>query len=126
MLAQNAKTALSELPDASISQEILARLPKATGKALVALIEVVGQRRIEASGEMIKALDNSDEAVRSAALISLGATVPADKLSVLISQVVAPKFKDDSETAQQALKAAAVRMPDREACAKQDCCCDGR
>ena len=119
VLAQNAKTALSELPDASISQEILARLPKATGKALVALIEVVGQRRIEASSELIKSLDNSDEAVRSAALTSLGATVPADKLSVLISQVVAPKFKGDAETAQQALKSAAVRMPDREACAKQ-------
>ncbi len=119
VLAQNAKTALSELPDASISQEILSRLPSATGKTLVALIEVVGQRRIQASNELIKALDSSDEAVRSAALTSLGATVPADKLSVLISQVVSNKHKEDAETAQQALKAAAVRMPDREACAAE-------
>jgi len=119
VLAQNAKTALSELPDASISQEILSRLPSATGKTLVALIEVVGQRRIEASSELIKALDSSDEAVRGAALTSLGATVPANKLSVLISQVVSNKHKEDTETAQQALKAAAVRMPDREACAAE-------
>ncbi len=119
VLAQNAKTALSELPDASISQELLSRLPKATGKTLIALIEVVGQRRIEASSELIKALDNSDEAVRAAALTSLGATVPANKLSVLISQVVSSKHKEDSDTAQQALKAAAVRMPDREACAAE-------
>ncbi len=119
VLAQNAKTALSELPDESISKEILSRLPSATGKELVALIEVVGQRRIEAADQLIKALESSDENVRSAALTSLGATVPAEKLSVLISQVVAPKHKEDAETAQQALKAAAVRMPDREACAKQ-------
>lgn len=119
VLAQNAKTALSELPDASISQEILSRLPKATGKALVALIEVVGQRRIEATNELIKALDNADEAVRSAALTSLGSTVPANKMSVLISQVVSPKHAEDADVAKQALKAAAVRMPDREACAAE-------
>lgn len=119
VLAQNAKTALSELPDASISEEILKRLPKATGKALVALIEVVGQRRIDATGELLKALESADEAVRSAALTSLGATVPADKLAVLIEQVVSPKHAEDAEAAQQALKAAAVRMPDREACAAQ-------
>ncbi len=119
VLAQNAKTALAELPDSSISKEIISRLAQASGRTLVALIEVVGQRRIEATSELIKALDNSDEAVRAAALTSLGATVPADKLSVLIAQVVAPKRKEDADTAKQALKAAAVRMPDREACAEQ-------
>lgn len=119
VLAQNAKTALSELPDASISEEILSRLPKATGKTLVALIEVVGQRRIEATDALIKALDNADESVRSAALTSLGSTVPANKMSVLISQVVAPKHAEDADAAKQALKAAAVRMPDREACAAE-------
>lgn len=119
VLAQNAKTALSELPDASISEEILKRLPTATGKSLVALIEVVGQRRIDATADLLKALGNADEAVRGAALTSLGATVPANKMSVLIEQVVSPKHAEDAETAQQALKAAAVRMPDREACATQ-------
>jgi RNase P/RNase MRP subunit POP5 len=116
VLAQNAKTALSELPDASISQEILSRLPQAKGKELIALIEVVGQRRIEATAELLKALANKDEAVRGAALTSLGATVPPDRMSVLITQVVSPKFEEDSATA---LKAAAVRMPDREACAAE-------
>ncbi len=119
VLAQNAKTALADLPDPSISQEILARLPKATGKQLVALIEVVGQRRIDATDALIKALDNADETVRSAALTSLGSTVPANKMSVLISQAVAPKHPEDAEAAKQALKAAAVRMPDREACSAE-------
>ena len=119
VLAQNAKTALSEMPDASISEEILSRLPKAQGKALVALIEVIGQRRIDATEELLKALAKKDEAVRGAALTALGATVPQERMSVLITQVVSPNFEQDVETATQALKAAAVRMPDREACAQQ-------
>ncbi len=47
------------------------------------------------------------------------ATVSADQLNVLISQAVAPKHEDDAEAARLALKAAAVRMADREACAAE-------
>ena len=112
-------TALAELPDQSINKDILGRLPKAEGKLLLALIAVVGQRRIEATTELVKALKNSDKSVRAAALKSLGATVPADSLSVLVAQVAAPGHAEDLEVAQQALKTAAVRMPDREACAAQ-------
>ena len=118
-LADAAITALADLPDQSISKDILARLPKAEGKLLAALIDVVGQRRIEATAELVKGLKNSDSTIRAAALKSLGTTVPADGLSVLISQVVSPGHAEDLEAAQQALKTAAVRMPDREACAAQ-------
>jgi hypothetical protein len=38
---------------------------------------------------------------------------------VLISQVVAPKHAEDSTIAKQALKTAAVRMPDRETCSTE-------
>ncbi len=62
---------------------------------------------------------NSDDAVRVAALKALGTTVPADKLSVLIAQVVTPKHEEDAAEAERSLKAACVRMPDRDACAKQ-------
>ena len=118
-LSDAAMTALAELPDQSINKDILGRLPKAEGKVLLALIAVVGQRRIEATTELVKSLKNSDKSVRAAALKSLGATVPADSLSVLIAQVAAPGHAEDLEVAQQALKTAAVRMPDREACAAQ-------
>ena len=84
------------------------------------LIELVGQRRIRARpSSLVKALDNSDQAVRSAALTALGETVSAKELSVLISQVVAPKHAEDVPVAQQALQAACIRMPDREACAAE-------
>ncbi|HUP80753.1 MAG TPA: HEAT repeat domain-containing protein, partial [Pirellula sp.] len=118
-LADAAIAALADLPDQSISKDILARLSKADGKLLSALIDVVGQRRIEATGELVKSLKNPNSSIRAASLRSLGATVPADGLSVLISQVVSPGHAEDLEAAKQALKTAAVRMPDREACAAQ-------
>jgi HEAT repeat protein len=114
-----ALTALADLPDQSINKDILARLPKAEGKVLSVLIAVVGQRRIEATKELVATLTNPDKSVRAASLKSLGATVPAESLSVLISQVERPGFAEDFEAAKQALKTAAVRMPDREACAAQ-------
>jgi hypothetical protein len=80
------------------------------------LIELVGQRRIEATDALLKAVDHSDPAVRRAALAALGETVTLKGLPVLISRVVSPKNPDDAAAAQQALQTAAVRMPDREAC----------
>jgi hypothetical protein len=80
---------------------------------------LIGLRRIEALPPLLKAMNDADETVRAAALKSLGETVPQDKLSVLVAAVVAPKHADDAKLAQQALKTAAIRMPDREACATE-------
>lgn len=118
-LAKAAKTALAELPSDRANAEIVARLSKAAGSAYPVLIEVVGQRRIEATPELLKAAGNSDAAVRRAALTALGETVALANLSVLIDQVVSPKSADDAQVAQQALRAACVRMPQREECAEQ-------
>jgi HEAT repeat protein len=118
-LAKTAKFALIDLPSRNVDPEIVARLSSAQGKLYPLLIELVGERRIKAVDELVKALDHSDDAVRVAALTSLGTTVPANKLSVLISEVVSPKHEEDAQTAQGALKAASVRMGDREACAKE-------
>ena len=118
-LVQTAKAALADLSGEDVDQDVVARLSQAQGKMYPLLIELVGQRRIDAVEALVKALDHSDQAVRSAALTSLGATVPAKNLSVLISQVVAPKHEEDAPVAQQALKTACTRMPDREACAAE-------
>src|SRR6185295_16996946 len=45
-LAQTAKTALAGLPGDKINAEVIARLPKAEGKTLPVLIELIGQRHI--------------------------------------------------------------------------------
>jgi HEAT repeat protein len=118
-LAQAAKAALADLPGDNVNQDIITRLAQAEGKSYPLLIEVVGQRRIDAVPALVKALDHADKSVRAAALTSLGDTVPAARLSVLISQVVAPKHAEDAPTALRALKTACVRMPDREACAAE-------
>jgi HEAT repeat protein len=118
-LVRAAKEALADLPSESVNKEIVSRLAKAEGKTYPVLIELVGQRRIDAVSELVKALNHSDHAVRSAALTALGNTVPDKYLSVLIGQVVAPTHTDTTAVAQAALKTAAVRMPDREACAAE-------
>jgi HEAT repeat protein len=118
-LVAAAKKALAELPGEDVNKEIIARLAKPDPKVYTALIEVVGLRLIEATPALQKALENSDKSVRAAALTSLGATVPPDKLSILIKQVVSPKSPEDEPIAQTALKTACVRMADREACAAE-------
>ena len=115
-LASAAKTTLAEMSDEGVSKAIADRLSKADGKLMTTLIEVVGLRRIEATADLIKALSNSEKSIRSAALVSLGNTVPPSQLSVLIDQVITPKRAEDLEVATKALKMAAVRMPDREEC----------
>jgi HEAT repeat protein len=118
-LAQAARKTLADLPGEKVNAQIAELLPKAQGKSYPVLIELVGQRRIEATQTLLKALDQSDPAVRQAALAALGETVDLKGLPVLISQAVTPKNSQDAAAAQQALKAAAVRMPDREACATE-------
>jgi hypothetical protein len=118
-LAQSAKAALASLPDANVNTEVVARLAKADGKVLGVLIELVGLRRIDATPALVKALDHRDAAIRSAALAAMGATVGAKDLPLLVSQVVSPKNSGDAQAAQKALRAACVRMPDREGCAAE-------
>ncbi len=118
-LSQAAKAALAALPGDKVDADVVARLASAEGKTLPILIELVGQRRIDATDALVRALENSDAATRSAALTALGATVKPEKLSVLVSQAVSPQNQDDAKVAQKALRAACVRMPDREACAAQ-------
>ncbi len=117
-LVQTAKSALAELPGEGVDREIVSRLGQASGSMYLVLIELVGKRRIDAVAPLVTALDRGDKSVRGAALAALGETVCAKDLSVLIGQAVAPKHAEDAPVALAALKAASVRMPDREACAE--------
>lgn len=118
-VAQAARGALAALPDPKVDADIVARLAKADAKAYPVLLEVIGERRIDAVPALLKAVDHSDATVRAAALTALGNTIPAKNLAVLINAAVKPKHAEDGETALLALKAACIRMPDREACAEQ-------
>jgi len=116
-LAEAAKAALEELPGDGVNADLAARLPQATGKLRLLLIELAGLRRIEALAALLKAADDSDAQVRAAALAALGETVGLADVPVLITRVVTPPNAEDTAAAQLALRAACVRMPEREACA---------
>lgn len=118
-IAQTAQTAIADLPGNDVDREIVAQLAKSKGKQYQVLIELVGQRRIDAVPALVKALEQSDSNIRTAALTSLGNTVSPATLNVLISQVIAPRHTDDGPVALQALRTASIRMPDREACATE-------
>ncbi len=116
-LAQAALETLAVLPGIKVDEMIVGMLPSSAGHNHALLLKLIGRRRIDAVANVLPALEHSDSAVRHAALVALGETVSLDTLPELIKQVVASKHPHDAEVAQQALKAASVRMPDRDACA---------
>ncbi len=118
-LSTASKSALANLAGNKVDTQILALLGKAKGTRKLVLIELAGQRRIDATDVLLESLEDSDSAVRNAALTALGETVTLEKLSVLIAQVTDSDHPEDAVAAKKALKAASIRMPDREACAAQ-------
>lgn len=118
-LAAAARQTLAVLPGENVDSKIGTLLSGAKGDQYRVLLQLVGERRIDVVQDVKKALSSSDKSVRSAALVALGETVSLKQLPVLVSQVVRPRHAGDVATAQKALKAASVRMPDREACAAE-------
>jgi len=109
---------LAALKGSDVDREVVERLEKAEGNSRAVLMRLAGQRRIaDAVPVLEKALDDPDKEIRAAALFALGQTiVPAD-LPKLIAVAMSPKNEEDAEAAAAALRAAATRMPDREATA---------
>jgi len=120
-LSAAAKGALGEMSNGAktIDDQIRGRLAQAQAASLPLLLELVGRRRIAAVNEVATALGNVDPAVRGKALACLGEIVDLDRLPLLVQQVVAPRDPADAAAAVKALRAASVRMPDREACAEK-------
>jgi HEAT repeat protein len=116
-LARAATASISSLSGAEVDAEIKKRLPAASGKLLPMLLELVGQRRIDSIPPALAAVDSQDPATRAAALAALGNIVDVERLPVLVAQVVKPRDDADAANARKALLTAAIRMPDREACA---------
>ncbi|MGB8854159.1 MAG: HEAT repeat domain-containing protein [Pirellulales bacterium] len=114
-----AREAIAALPGAEVDAEIKRRLTNPDVKLLPVLVGVVADRRIAAVPEIMGLVASSDPAVRGAVFEALGNVVDLGNLGVLVEQAVAPRNQADAEAARKALKQAAVRMPDREACAEK-------
>ncbi|TWU04024.1 HEAT repeat domain-containing protein [Neorhodopirellula pilleata] len=115
-VAEAAKETLAQLDHPEIDAAIQSRLAQATGEQQVTLINLVGARRIDAVDYLLAAADDSDKAVRSAALAALGQVATLEQLPILIQR--STSSKQDTTEAMTALRAACVRMPDQAACAK--------
>ncbi|MCA9213786.1 MAG: hypothetical protein KDB27_12015 [Planctomycetales bacterium] len=116
-VAEAAAAALTTLPDPSVDDEIVSRLDAATDATRLALLRAIGARRIHATEKLTAMMAASSQSIREAALAALGTTVTPGELSILIDRVVANDR--DQTAAHKALLTAAVRMPDREACAAE-------
>ncbi len=117
-VADAANLALVELPGAEVDSDLAARLATAEGEARLALIELAGRRRIGAAvPELMKAAEDPDASIRAAAFASLGDTVDVALLPWLIERTVQAGSAEELAAAGDALKAAAGRMPDRDASA---------
>ena len=114
-----AKSTLAELPGEDVNAKIVTLLAASKGKEYPVLLHLVAQRRVDAVPQVVQALSHQDPVIRQAALVALGQTVSLDRLSLLIDAVVQSQKPEDAEVASQALRAACVRMPEREACADQ-------
>jgi HEAT repeat protein len=73
-IAQAAKVALLRLPGGNVDADLAARLPRASGGARLVLIELSGQRRIEAAlPTLVQCAGDADASVRRAAVAAIGA-----------------------------------------------------
>ncbi len=73
-LSQAAKGVLARLPGKDVDADLLARLPKATGRTRQALIEFAGQRGIDgALPTVMLSIEDADAGIRSAAVQAVGA-----------------------------------------------------
>ena len=114
-----AKDTIAGLSGDNVDAQIVKRLQEAGRDSDPLMLELVGRRRINAVPDVLQALSHSDQNVRSAALIALVEIVTLEGLPMLVSQVVDPRHAEDLSVARKALKAASVRMPDRDACATE-------
>ena len=101
-----------------VDERLVARLTDADPAVLPLVIRLVGDRRIgAATAKVLPLVDHGDPATRSAALAALGSIVDLGNIEVLITKATSPRDDAEATAAATSLKEAAVRMPDRDACA---------
>ncbi len=119
-LSQVARATLATLRGDGVDDAIVAALRQGQGKLRPVLIEAVGQRRITSAVPALrKAADEEDEQIRLAAIKALGETIALDDLTVLTARLVDARTPAESTAVLEALKSAARRMPDTDACAEK-------
>jgi HEAT repeat protein len=118
-LAPLVRETIAVLPDDEVDVEVLALLPKADDTTRLILLDTIARRRIAATDKLTPYIEHEPAPVRQAALLALGETIAQDELSLLVAHALEPKHAEDAAVARQSLRAASIRMPDREAAAAE-------
>lgn len=117
-VAQTAKAGLKNLPGAEIDAAIVARLNGADAKAKAVLFELLGARRVVAAAPTIReALADGNESIRVAAIGALAWVAELNDIDVLAAKAMTEGDAPETAAARVALRMAALRMSDRDACA---------
>jgi HEAT repeat protein len=109
-LAKTAKAALARLPGKQVDAELLARLPQAAGKTRQVLIELAGQRGIEAAlPGIVQSAEAPDAGVRRAAVGAIGALGQDRQVGDLVRLIQNAQSPGEREDIQKALLAISAR-----------------
>jgi len=109
-LARTAKAALARLPGQEVDADILARLPRASGRMRQLLIELAGQRRIEAAlPALVRCAEDADAGVRGAAVAAIGALGKDKQVADLVRIAQKTQDPNDHKGIEKALKAISSR-----------------
>ncbi|MFV1964619.1 MAG: HEAT repeat domain-containing protein, partial [Pirellulaceae bacterium] len=115
-VAAAAQATLVKLPGKDVDEAIAGALTGDADRRVV--MELAGKRRVAtAVPALFKAADGSDQQLRLVAIQALGETIRPEDLQTLTSRLTSPKNADELAAVQAALRAASIRMPDREECA---------
>jgi HEAT repeat protein len=109
-VASAAKTTLMRLPGAEVDADLLARLPKASGRERQVLIELAGGRRIEAAlPAILPFAEDADAGVRAAAVAALGTLGGGKQVPDLVRILRKTKDPAERDALEKALTATAAR-----------------
>jgi HEAT repeat protein len=109
-LAQTAKLALAKMPGKDVDADLAARLPNASGKARQVLVELAGQRKIEAAlPALARCVEDADPAVRAASMAALGAVGGGPQVPAVVKVLQSAKDPKEREEIEKALLAVCGR-----------------
>jgi HEAT repeat protein len=114
-----ARAAVTGLSGDAIDAALIEKLKSDNQAELIAVVEAIGTRRLNAGNQLVPLVAHADESVRVAVLRSLGSVADLDSMEVIITRVREPSSEAEGEAAKLALLEAAVRMPDRDRCAER-------
>jgi HEAT repeat protein len=121
-VAAAAKESLKTFSGGETDKAIVDKFGSADAKAKLTLLELIGARRIAAAAPLVRqSLSDADEGVRIAAVTAMGQLVELKDFGLLTGRAL----PNEAEVlaAKAAMKTAALRMSDRDACAAMLAAC---